>query len=136
GGEIAVRTAGGDLQIDSVVPIASATKAPSAAAILTLVDAGLLDLDRPVANYIGEVVDWPMLKQSITTRMLLNHSSGLATEPECLGENATMPLVECVQQIADAPLRFVPGNQFEYGGGSYQVAGLIAQQISGDDWQR
>lgn len=136
GDDIVVRTAGGNLRIDSVVPIASATKAPSAAAILTLVDAGLLDLDRPVADYIGDVVDWPMLKQSITMRMLLNHTSGLAPEPECLGENATTTLVECVQQIADASLRFAPGNQFEYGGGSYQVAGLVAQRISGRDWER
>lgn len=136
GDDIVVRTSGGKLQIDSVVPIASATKAPSAAAILTLVDAGLLDLDRPVVEYIGDVVDWPMLKRSITTRMLLNHTSGLIPEPGCLAENVTMTLVECVQQIADAQLRFVPGNQFEYGGGSYQVAGLVAERISGEDWQR
>ena len=136
GDRIAVRTAGGDLRIDSIVPIASATKAPSAAAILTLVDAGQLDLDRPVADYLGDVVDWPALKQPITMRMLLNHTSGLAPEPGCLDENVTTTLVECVQQIADAPLRFTPGRQFQYGGGSYQVAGLVAERISGKPWER
>ncbi len=131
---VVVRTAGGNLGVDSVVPIASATKAPSAAAILTLVDAGVLDLDRPVVEYIGDSVNWPFLKRAITMRMLLNHTSGLATEPDCLLETSTTTLQECVQQIADLPLQFRPGAQFGYGGGSYQVAGLVAERLSGRSW--
>lgn len=126
--------AGGDLEAESVVAIASATKAPSAAAILTLVDLGVLDLDAPVGPYLEGQVDWPAFKSTITMRMLLNHTSGLALNPECISETVVTSMQQCVQEIADANLLFAPGTAFAYGGGSYQVAGYIATLLSGMSW--
>jgi len=126
--------AGGDISVDSSVLTASATKAPSAAAILTLVDLALLDLDEPVETYLQDSIDWPFAKRSITMRMLLNHTSGLQTDPDCLSEAVTVTMQECVQEIADAALGFLPGTAFSYGGGSYQVAGYIATVLSGQTW--
>lgn len=126
--------AGGNIRVDSSVPTASATKAPSAAAILTLVDLGLLDLDEPVETYLQDSIDWPSAKHSITMRMLLNHTSGLQAAPDCLSDTATVTMQECVQEIADAALGFWPGSAFSYGGGSYQVAGYVATILSGQTW--
>lgn len=127
------RSNGGDLQPDSAVFVASASKALASAALLTLVRDGLLDLDKPVATYLEPEIDWPPLKSAITTRMLLNHTSGLATDIDCISDPAS-DLRECVQSIADAPLQSVPGNAFAYGGNSYQVAGLIAEILSGQSF--
>lgn len=121
---------GGNLSVDSRLLIASASKALSSAAMLTLVRDGLLDLDRPVGEYLGEAVDWPADKAGITTRMLLNHSSGLADDDPCL-DDPTSSLSDCVRAISAQPLRFDPGTRFAYGGNGYQVAGLIAEQLSG-----
>ncbi|MGQ0502918.1 MAG: serine hydrolase domain-containing protein [Panacagrimonas sp.] len=121
------RTAGSGLE--PIFPIASASKALASAALLTLVRDGKLDLDLPVSTYIGDVVEWPRAKEDITTRMLLNHTSGLQTENDCLLD-INGDLTECVQAIADSRLEAIPGAKFSYGGASYQVAGLIAEVIS------
>lgn len=127
------RRAAGSLQLDSAILIASSSKALVAAALLTLVRDGLLDLDRPVEDYLGE--DWPADKAEITTRMLLNHTAGLADDAPCL-ESALITLRSCARSIADMPLRFAPGTTFAYGANGYQVAGLIAERLSGQGFAR
>ncbi|MGQ0698904.1 MAG: serine hydrolase domain-containing protein [Panacagrimonas sp.] len=124
------RSAGDELRPTFL--IASASKALAAAALLTLVrdDGTGLNLDAPVSTYIGNVIDWPQGKAAITTRMLLNHTSGLETENDCLADNMG-DFRACVQAIADSRLEAVPGTEFSYGGASYQVAGLVAEVISG-----
>lgn len=134
GGNVAYTRAAGDLTADAVIPIASASKAPSATVILSLVKDGLIDLDRPVGEYIGDVVDWPLAKSTITMRMLLNHTSGIPFSSPCLDEDDTT-LTACVQEIADTDLNFRPGTMFGYSGAGYQVAGLVAVRVSGKSWQ-
>ena len=126
-------TAGGNLQTDSEVLIASASKALTSIALLTLVRDGLLALDQPVASILGEVIDWPPDKAAITTRMLLNHTSGMAADEPCL-DDVLIDLRNCVQTIARLPLRFEPGTRFSYGANSYQVAGLVAEVLTGQSF--
>src|SRR3546814_17068260 len=59
------------------IPIASASKELSATILLSLVNNCLIDLDTPVSQYIGDQINWPIIKRDITMRMLLNHTSGL-----------------------------------------------------------
>jgi len=65
---------------NSLQLIFCATKGPSAVCVNSLADQGVLDLDVPVAEY------WPEFaqagKESITTRMVLAHRSGLAVLDE------------------------------------------------------
>ncbi|WP_169577668.1 serine hydrolase domain-containing protein [Sinimarinibacterium sp. CAU 1509] len=132
---------GGRYSGETVVMLASASKGPAAAAVLTLVDAGLLDLDAPVARYIeqaGAPIIWPADKQAITMRMLLAHTSGLAgnelVQAPCLYVSVTITLQQCAQQIAQVPIQHEPGTTFSYGGADYQVAGYVATLIAGMDW--
>lgn len=134
--------AGGNQTLDSVLRIASATKVPSAVAILTLVDQGKLDLDIPVEHYIeaaGRPIIWPFDKSAITMRMLLAHTSGLPggarAEPNCLDRVLAVSLQSCAQLVALTPLLSAPGTAFAYGGGDYQLAGYIATLIAGKNWQ-
>jgi CubicO group peptidase (beta-lactamase class C family) len=130
-------TAGGDQTVDTVSPIASATKVPSSIAILTLVDAGKLNLDEPVKTYLNQFdpsFDWPLDKRTITMRMLLSHTAGIPSPPDpqtsdCLSSTVTT-LRACAQQIAQAPLDYQPGTTFSYSGADYQVAGYVAQLIA------
>ncbi|WP_169740751.1 serine hydrolase domain-containing protein [Nevskia soli] len=133
--------AGGNQTVDSVVALASASKMPSAAAIMTLVDSGKLDLDTTVSTYLaGSGVTWPSDKAAITTRMLLAHTSGLpgladSTNPSCINKETSTTLRACVQSIANTALVSQPGAEFNYGGADYQVAGYIATLLSRQDWQ-
>lgn len=135
--------AGGNHSLDTVDTLASASKMPAAAAILTLVDQGRLDLDTPVASYIqnaGNPIIWPSDKAAITTRMLLSHTSGLPglgdSQPLCLNNQKLTTLRACAQQVANAKLVSQPGAEFNYGGADYQVAGYLAVLLSGaSSWQ-
>lgn len=133
-GKVVFQKALGNQDLKSVLPIASSTKMPSAIVILALVEDGLLELDQPVEAYLQDHIRWPEDKSEITMQMLLNHTSGLVGNPACLGSRSGTSLQACAQEIADAPLEFSPGAQFAYGGGSYQVAGYIAEVVSGKKW--
>lgn len=54
----------------------SMTKIATASTAVLLADRGELDLDAPVAQYLG--VEWPKIFADVTTRNLLSHSGGLA----------------------------------------------------------
>ena len=62
-------------QEDTIVPIASTTKIANIVSLLTLVDRGLIELDRPVAYY------WPEFAQggkaAVTVRDALSHQAGV-----------------------------------------------------------
>src|SRR5579864_5063194 len=60
--------------IGTLIRTASIAKSITAVAAMTLVEAGKLDLDAPVQKYCAPVAPqhWP-----ITTRELLNHTSGI-----------------------------------------------------------
>jgi CubicO group peptidase (beta-lactamase class C family) len=133
-GQVLFSKAYGDQGLDTVQPIGFSTKLPSALAILTLVDEGKLKLDDPVANYLQGKIEWPADKSAITMRMLLNNTSGLQGDPDCV-KNKIITLQECAQQIANAPVESTPGSQFAYGNGGYQVAGYIAEVLSGTLWE-
>lgn len=133
-GQIIYEKALGNQTMDSFLPIASSTKMPSAALILTLVEDGLLDLDEPIGTYLQGHMNLPADKSAITTRMLLNHISGLDGSPACLTNRKRETLQECAQEILNAPLNFTPGARFAYGGGGFQVAGYIAEVVSGKSW--
>jgi CubicO group peptidase (beta-lactamase class C family) len=134
--------AGGNQSVDSNLAIASATKLPSAIAILTLVDAGKLDLDTPVGTYLSQfdpTFNWPPANQSITMRMLLSHTAGIrqssASPSDCLNDTTTT-LRACAQDIANSALDSTPGSTFSYTGADYQIAGYVAVLVArAGSWQ-
>jgi serine-type D-Ala-D-Ala carboxypeptidase/endopeptidase len=130
----------GDYGPSTVVPLASASKLISGAAIMTLIDDGRLDPDAPVRVYLPEDFSFANagLKSTMTVRQMFAHTAGLpggdADEP--ILNNPTITLAEAIAQIACCvPLEAVPGASFEYGGLSMQVAGRVAEVISGQDWE-
>lgn len=129
----------GDYGPTSVVPLASATKLLSGAAIMTLIDDGRLDPDAPVRTYLPD--DFSVansgLKAAMTVRQMFAHTSGLpGDEFDSVLSNPLITLAESVAQIACCvPLEDIPGASFEYGGLSMQVAGRVAEVVSGQEWQ-
>ncbi len=112
------------------ISIASSTKWISGAVIMSLVDAGTIELDDTVSEYLP---DWTGQKGTITIRQLMSHTSGLPADNACLGDSG-VTLVQCVAAIRDAGLIAAPGSQFNYGGASMQVAGRIAEVATGKTW--
>jgi CubicO group peptidase (beta-lactamase class C family) len=116
--------------INTVLPIASSTKMPSGTVIMKLVEQGLINLDEPITTYLQGKVNVPADKAKITVRMLFNHTSGVIAEPDCETDNFTT-LQACAQEALNAPLEFTPGTRFAYGSGGMQVAGFVAEAVTG-----
>jgi CubicO group peptidase (beta-lactamase class C family) len=115
------------------VPIASATKWITGALVMTLVDAGRLDLDAPVKTWLPELGG---AHGALTLRQLLSYtagSPGLQAGID-LRQPRTLTLAESARAIAQEPLVAAPGTAFRYGGPDFQVAGAVVEQVAGEAW--
>lgn len=122
------------------IPIASASKWLSGAALMSLVDAGQITLDDPISRFIP---DAPVDKRAITLRQLFSHTSGLPGNDsrdlpagaECI-TNRDLALDACVRQLLAIPLESAPGTAFDYGSASMHVAGRLAEIATGRSWDQ
>jgi len=133
--EVLARLSRGKLDEDSAVFVASAGKPAAAAVILSLVEDGVLQLDVPVARWLEGDAGNTSAARRVTLRQLLNHTSGLNPSPTCLSDS-NQTLARCATSILREGTAFAPGSRFVYGGGSFQVAGLVAQQAANRTWQQ
>jgi serine-type D-Ala-D-Ala carboxypeptidase/endopeptidase len=124
----------GAYDVNTQVLIASASKWLSAAAIMTLVDEGKLSLDDSASKHLSFVTG---IKGTMTVRQMLSHTSGL---PPLLQDHpcllvSFLPLDSCARSIASLDLIGLPGMLFGYGENSFQIAGRIAEVVSGKSWE-
>jgi CubicO group peptidase (beta-lactamase class C family) len=107
--------------------IASITKVVgTASAIMRLVDAGRLDLDAPVRRYLPRFSGG--LKDQVTVRMLLDHTSGLRSyAPLFKGTRTKASALELL--YAERPTRR-PGDLPVYGDLNAIFLGLVVESVS------
>lgn len=139
---------------DTMIRIASMTKAMTSVAALQLVEQGLLELDQTVASVIpafGETMvltgfdgDTPVLRapaSQATIRQLMNHTSGLAywfLSPEMSRwhEVTGKPNVfSGLRASIELPLIDDPGNRWQYGVNTDWL-GLVVETVSGQSLDR
>ena len=125
----------GGYNANSVVPIASGSKLISAVTFMRLVDQGLMNLDVPISNYLPDLVWSPALKQTMTLRQMLSHTSGLTGKDVPAVENAAS-LQAGAPLIASSAvaLQATPGTEFDYGSNSYRLAAAAAERVTGLNW--
>lgn len=135
------RRAFGAFEEDRVYLIASASKMVTAGVLMHLHDQGLLDVDRPIADVVG----WGEANPDITPAQLVSNSSGLvgllpnpAFPPYLCQYVFSNTLIDCARQIFTTTLDdadvIPPDTEFRYGGGQWQVAGGVAEEVSGMTW--
>jgi CubicO group peptidase (beta-lactamase class C family) len=131
----------GAFESDRISLVASSSKVLSAGVLMWLADEGLLDLDVPVSNYLAA---WGEHKTDVTAAQLLSNSSGLPGLIEnptyvpylCqFVENGTLSAcAETIYTANDEADRVAPDTAFRYGGGQWQLAGGLAEVVSGMSW--
>jgi CubicO group peptidase (beta-lactamase class C family) len=120
---------------DTVVQVGSVTKVFNAMMIMSLVEEGLLDLDRPVKSYIPEFeVSDPEATQAITLRHLLSMSSGLDNGDYADYGAGKDAIAKRVAALKTAPQHFRPGAYFGYSNAGSDVAGYVAERVTGGVW--
>jgi CubicO group peptidase (beta-lactamase class C family) len=140
------------LRRDSIFPIASSSKPITAAAVMCLVDDGLIGLNRAFIDYVPEL-DRPEVEglAEATVRDLLTHTSGIdgnllndfileaekkapAPPPQVPGRHPSIGRL--IHLAAGAPLANRPGAVMSYADFNYVLLGDIVRQVSGQPlWQ-
>jgi CubicO group peptidase (beta-lactamase class C family) len=115
---------------DTAFHIASCGKQMTAVAILMLVEAGKLDLDKPAAKYLPEMRGWA---GKVTLRQLLHHVGGIPDTYEALKEQGGVPTgTDALKLLARwKRLDFPPGTQFAYSDAGYDILGTLIRRVSG-----
>lgn len=115
---------------DTIHQIGSLSKAFTAAAILQLQEAGELDLQDPVQNYIDYVPN-----KDVTLYHLLTHTSGIPNYTNSAAFLAFMDTAMTVEELVDLfielPLEFEPGSEFAYSNSGYVLLGAVIEKVSG-----
>ncbi|MGD9959383.1 serine hydrolase domain-containing protein [Nocardioides sp.] len=134
-----VGDAGGDRAVTADTPfvIGSASKSFTALAVLQLVDAGRVDLEAPVRDYVPELtLAAGQRVDDITVRDLLQQTSGLddlAGGP-LLASAADGTPVAAITELEDAELASTPGRTWLYANANYVLAGLVVERASGQPY--
>lgn len=122
---------------------ASISKPTTALAILRLVDAGLLDLDAPINDYL---TSWKIpynaftAQNPVTLRQVLTHTAGINT-PSFIGyfPGASVPTLAQVlrgEGTSNAPIEVIqpPGQGFRYSGGGYTILAQLIEDVTGESY--
>ncbi|ONI48050.1 hypothetical protein AN644_00010 [Candidatus Epulonipiscium fishelsonii] len=123
------------LTTDTMSPIASVSKMYATAAIMMLVDDGLVNLDEPVTTYIPEFEMADERYKDITVRMLLNHSSGFmgvkTTNTLLYNDNDTSAHDTLLNSLKMQTLKANPGEFSTYCSDGFSLGEIIVERISG-----
>ncbi len=129
----------------SVIWIASMTKAITSAAVMQLVEQGRLELDAPAQNVLPALGQTQVLagfdaagkpqlrapRRAITLRHLLTHTAGFGYEFSSADTRRYMDasglpsIMTCTNAALGAPLLFDPGERWEYGTGIDWAAKMV-----------
>ena len=119
--------------------LASLSKSFTALATMQLVEAGQVDLDAPVQQYLPwfQLADAEAPAQ-ITVRHLLNQTSGIST----MSGNSYLPVTDPSQPdlesfargLSSDDLLSAPGESWQYSNANYSVLGMVIQAVSGQSY--
>lgn len=128
------------LSVDHVFQLASITKEFTAAAVLTLVDAGRVALDAPLVRYLPDTplgTD-PASGHAVTIRELLAHTAGVpdyAESPRMAAIRRLDVPPDTLLALARAtPFYFPPGDQMRYSNTGFVLLGQLIERVSGQPY--
>ena len=122
---------------DTPCRVESISKSVTAWGVMKLVQDGLIDLDTPVAAYLGDwtLPETPYSEAEVTVRRLLSHTAGmpLGTIGVRYDPRGQLPPLE--DHIRrEAVLISEPGRSFSYSNAGYNLLELIIQRVTGEDF--
>jgi D-alanyl-D-alanine carboxypeptidase len=116
---------------DTVYKIGSVSKQFIAAGILLLVQDGKISLDDHVSKFLeGTPETW----KAITVRHMLTHTSGIIREAPGFDALKIQKDADVIKTAYPLPLRFAPGEKYEYCNVGYFSLAEIISKASGKPW--
>ncbi len=121
------------MSVDAMFEVGSIAKQVAAAAILQLRDAGKLDLDDPITQWLPEL---GASGSNITLRRLLSHTAGIfhfsdTPEWEINFFTPRFPRDSAYRHITLQPFQFPAGEAQAYNNSGFWLLGLVVEKASG-----
>jgi CubicO group peptidase (beta-lactamase class C family) len=137
------------MRTDSIFWIASQSKPVTAAALMVLVDEGMVQLDDPVEKYLPEFKGQMFVaekddehrllrkpRHAITVRNVLSHTSGLPFKSGIEEPRLDLwPLSVRVRSYAMTPLDFEPDTKYQYSNAGINTAARIIEVATGTPFE-
>ena len=116
---------------ETVFKIGSVSKQFISAGILLLIQEGKISLDDSISKFLdGTPESW----KPITVRHLLTHTSGIVREAPGFDPLKVQSDADVIKTAYSLPLRFAPGEKWEYCNVGYFSLAEIIRKVSGKPW--
>ena len=116
---------------ETVFMIGSVSKQFIASGIMLLIQEGKLSLDDRISKFLdGSPDTW----KDITVRHLLTHTSGIVREAPGFDPFKVQADADVIKTAYPLPLRFAPGEKWEYCNVGYFTLAEIIHKVSGKPW--
>ncbi len=116
---------------ETVYKIGSVSKQFIATGIMLLVEDGKVGLDDKIGKFLeGTPEAW----QAITIRHMLTHTSGLVREGPGFDPFKIQSDADVIKTAYPLPLRFTPGEKWEYCNVGYFALAEVIRKVSGKHW--
>ncbi|KRA24758.1 hypothetical protein ASD65_10245 [Microbacterium sp. Root61] len=128
------------IQPDTTFMIASVSKTFTATVAAILAERGILDFDRPVADYLPSVLEVPEhlreQRAKVRVRDLFTHTAGWLGDVEVLTGEGDDALARAVDEVLPTvPQHLEPGTQTSYNNMALIVAGRVIEVVTGDSFE-
>lgn len=124
------------MTLAAIDQVGSISKSVTAWGVMVLVERGLVGLDDPVIQHVGDWAfpDSGVAPDAVTIRQLLNHTSGLAlgTIGPGYAPGGEVPSLR-ESLTAEVELRREPGS-FEYSNVGFNLLELVIEEVTGEDF--
>jgi len=116
---------------ETVYKIGSVSKQFIAAGIMLLIQEGRITLDDKIGKFLEGTPDtW----KEITVRHLLTHTSGIVREAPGFDPLKVQNDADVIKTAYPLPLRFAPGEKWEYCNVGYFTLAEIIRKVTGKPW--
>src|SRR5580765_2262872 len=116
---------------ETIFKIGSVSKQFIASGIMLLVEEGKIGLDDKISKYLeGTPETW----KDISVRHLLTHTSGIVRDAPGFNPYKIQSEADVIRTAYPLPLRFAPGEKWEYCNVGYFSLAEIIRKVSGRPW--
>ena len=136
---LADRASGRKISADTAFNLGSISKTLTAWRVMKLAEAGRINLDGPVDQYLKR---WHLPagafdQSKVTVRQLLSHTAGISV-PSVGGSDVTAPQASLLDELkgngpsgAAVVVSSEPGAKYAYSGGGYAILQLLIEDVTG-----
>ncbi|HUS34941.1 MAG TPA: serine hydrolase domain-containing protein, partial [Verrucomicrobiae bacterium] len=126
------------MQANTPIRAGSVSKLFTSILVMREVEAGHLDLDAPITKYLPNFKATNDFKKPITLRHILAHRSGIVREPPYGNyfETNQTSLRRMVESLNRTGIVYEPGERTKYSNAAIALAGYIAAESAGQDFER